>query len=125
MGEKSRSKGGWWGYLLVLIVAAAIAFGIFVMVRKKHHGSKSEASPVPGPPGAVTKKYAEALNTAMQFFDVQKCIESLMFFELHIQCGLLILIIEFMFGDVRLSLLGALLKYFFSNFLPHVSIYFF
>ncbi|KAL3514754.1 hypothetical protein ACH5RR_027471 [Cinchona calisaya] len=72
MGEKSRSKGGWWGWLLVLIVAAAIAFGIFVTIKKKHHDSKAKAAPVPGPPGAVTKKYADALDSAMQFFDIQK-----------------------------------------------------
>ncbi|GER26599.1 endoglucanase [Striga asiatica] len=34
--------------------------------------SEPEASPVPGPPGAITKKYADALKIAMQFFDVQK-----------------------------------------------------
>lgn len=72
MGEKSRSKGGWWGWLLVFIVAAAIAFGIFLTIKKKHHASKGEAAPVPGPPGAVTKKYADALHAAMQFLDVQK-----------------------------------------------------
>ncbi|CAN4122965.1 unnamed protein product [Withania somnifera] len=39
---------------------------------KKHHGSSSDAAPVPGPPGAAVKKYADALKTAMQFFDIQK-----------------------------------------------------
>ncbi|CAI9116914.1 OLC1v1018204C1 [Oldenlandia corymbosa var. corymbosa] len=69
---KSNSKGGCWGWLLVLIVAAAVAFGVFVMVKKKQHDSHGGAAPVPGPPGAVTRKYSDALNTAMQFFDVQK-----------------------------------------------------
>lgn len=88
MGKKSRSKGGWWGWLLVLIVAAAIAFGIFVTIKKKQNDSNSEAAPVPGPPGAVTKKYADALNTAMQFFDIQKCIQSISFFFFFYSCSL-------------------------------------
>lgn len=70
MGKKS--KGGCLGWLLVVIVAAAVGFGIFVVVKKKHGGSSGGASPVPGPPGSVAKKYAEALKTAMQFLDVQR-----------------------------------------------------
>ncbi|XP_019156590.1 PREDICTED: endoglucanase 10-like [Ipomoea nil] len=75
MGDKSRSKGGWCGWLLVVIVAAAIGVSIFVLVKKKHGGggsSEPDAAPVPGPPGAVTQKYGDALKIAMQFFDVQK-----------------------------------------------------
>ncbi|KAK9270911.1 hypothetical protein L1049_026498 [Liquidambar formosana] len=43
--------------------------------RRTHHQKKSEhseAAPVPGPPGAITKKYSDALDLAMQFFDIQK-----------------------------------------------------
>lgn len=72
MGEKSR-KGGWCGWIIVLIVVAAAAGAIVVLVKKKHNGSSPDAAPVPGPPGSPTKKYADALKTAMQFFDVQKC----------------------------------------------------
>lgn len=71
MGKKS--KGGCLGWLLVVIVAAAVGFGIFVVIKKKHAESNGGASPVPGPPGSVAKKYAEALKTAMKFLDVQKC----------------------------------------------------
>lgn len=71
MGEKSR-KGGWCGWIIVLIVVAAAAGAIVVLVKKKHNGSSPDAAPVPGPPGSPTKKYADALKTAMQFFDVQK-----------------------------------------------------
>ncbi|KAI5656159.1 hypothetical protein M9H77_24952 [Catharanthus roseus] len=70
MGKKS--KGGCLGWIIVLIVAAAVGFGIFVLVKKKQQSSNGGAAPVPGPPGAVTKKYAEALKTAMQFLEVQK-----------------------------------------------------
>ena len=71
MGERKRSKE-WCGWFLVVIVGATIAFSIFVLVKKKEGHSDSEAAPVPGPPGAITKKYADALKVAMQFFDVQK-----------------------------------------------------
>ena len=70
---EKKSKGGCLGWFLVLIVAAAVGIGIFVLVKNKR-GSHGGAAPVPGPPGAVAKKYAEALKTAMQFLDVQKCI---------------------------------------------------
>lgn len=82
MGKKS--KGGCLGWIIVLIVAAAVGFGIFVLVKKKQQSSNGGAAPVPGPPGAVTKKYAEALKTAMQFLEVQKCIELLPHFRIPV-----------------------------------------
>ncbi|KAL3634245.1 hypothetical protein CASFOL_021299 [Castilleja foliolosa] len=72
MEGKKRSRG-WCGWFLVLIVLAAIAFAIFYTVKQKMHKSDSSgAAPVPGPPGAVTKKYADALKIATQFLDIQK-----------------------------------------------------
>ncbi|KAK4349009.1 hypothetical protein RND71_031764 [Anisodus tanguticus] len=68
MGEKSR-KGGWCGWIIALIVVAAAAGAIVALVRKKHNDSTPDA---PGNPGSPEKKYADALKTAMQFFDVQK-----------------------------------------------------
>ncbi|KAK9271453.1 hypothetical protein L1049_027044 [Liquidambar formosana] len=70
MGEASRSKGGWFGWFIVLVVAAVIISAIVITVKKRSDHSK--AAPVPGPPGAIVKKYADALGIAMQFFDVQK-----------------------------------------------------
>ncbi|KAG2692763.1 hypothetical protein I3843_08G065200 [Carya illinoinensis] len=70
MGEKSRSRG-WCGWFLVLVILALVVGAVVITVRKKKGGS-DEAAPVPGPPGATVKKYADALKTAMQFFDVQK-----------------------------------------------------
>ncbi|XP_051149701.1 endoglucanase 10-like [Andrographis paniculata] len=71
MEEKSRT-GGWCGWLLAAIVILAVAFAIFYAVEHKKHKSDGGPAPVPGPPGAITKKYADALKIAMQFFDIQK-----------------------------------------------------
>lgn len=70
MGEKSRCKG-WFGWSLVLVILALIVGAIVITIKKKTSHS-GEAPPVPGPPGAVVKKYSDALKVAMQFFDVQK-----------------------------------------------------
>ncbi|GER27752.1 endoglucanase [Striga asiatica] len=73
MEEKKRSRG-WCGWFIVLVVLAAIALGIYYTLRQKIHKSdSSDAAPVPGPPGAVAKKYADALKIATQFLDIQKC----------------------------------------------------
>ncbi|KAK1296940.1 Endoglucanase 24 [Acorus calamus] len=70
MGAVSRCSKGWVGWLIVLVVAALVVTAVVITVTKKSH--KSEPAPVPGPPGAITTKYADALSVAMQFFDVQK-----------------------------------------------------
>ncbi|KAK9748446.1 hypothetical protein RND81_02G058100 [Saponaria officinalis] len=72
-GEK-ESKGGCLGWILVLIVVAAIAAGIGVYIKSKIHHSDGGGAPepVPGPPGAIVTKYSDALKLAMQFFDIQK-----------------------------------------------------
>lgn len=70
MGAKSSSKG-WCGWFLVIAIAALVATAVVITIKKKT--KHSEAAPVPGPPGAIAKKYADALKIAMQFFDVQKC----------------------------------------------------
>ncbi|CAH9094251.1 unnamed protein product [Cuscuta epithymum] len=69
-GDESKSKCGWMWYLVVLVVAAPIVLAVVLILRKKHGGS--DVAPVPGPPGAVTQRYGDALQIAMQFFDVQK-----------------------------------------------------
>ncbi|KAL6574450.1 hypothetical protein OROHE_001354 [Orobanche hederae] len=70
--EKKKRSGGCCGWFLVLMVFTAVGFAVFVFAKHKMLKSEPEAAPVPGPPGAITKKYADALNVAMQFFDVQK-----------------------------------------------------
>lgn len=73
MGEKSRSKG-WCGWLLVLVIVALIVGAIVIAIKKKQsdNNSDDDAAPVPGPPGAISQNYADALKIALQFFDVQK-----------------------------------------------------
>ena len=66
---------GFWSWLIVIVIAALVVTGAVFAFRRKSRNSKSEpeAAPVPGPPGAITQKYADALSVAVQFFDVQKC----------------------------------------------------
>ncbi|XP_022141104.1 endoglucanase 10-like [Momordica charantia] len=71
MGEKSRSRGCC-GWFLVLVILGLVAGAIVFAVKKKMSHSDDEAAPVPGPPGAIEKKYSDALKMAMKFFDVQK-----------------------------------------------------
>ncbi|KDP36939.1 hypothetical protein JCGZ_08230 [Jatropha curcas] len=70
MGKKSRSRGCF-GWFIVAIVLAVVVAAVVYTVKKKIHKS-DDAGAVPGPPGAIDKKYADALKVAMQFFDVQK-----------------------------------------------------
>ncbi|XP_031283173.1 endoglucanase 10-like [Pistacia vera] len=70
MGEKSKSKGCFGWFLVIVLLALVVGAIVYTIKKKTSHSSKP--APVPGPPGAVEKKYAEALQTAMQFFDVQK-----------------------------------------------------
>lgn len=69
MGLSKYSKG-WCGWLIVICIAALVVTAAVLAVRKKSR--HAEPAPVPGPPGAVTRKYADALSVAIQFFDVQK-----------------------------------------------------
>ncbi|XP_041992997.1 endoglucanase 10-like [Salvia splendens] len=71
MGEKSGSKG-WCGWFLAFIVLGAVVLAVFFTVRSKIHKSDSGPDPVPGPPGAIAKNYADALKVATQFLDIQK-----------------------------------------------------
>ncbi|XP_010941260.1 endoglucanase 24 [Elaeis guineensis] len=69
MGASKYTKGCT-GWLIVLVVAALVVTAAVVAIRKKTHHAK--VLPVPGPPGAITQKYADALSVALQFFQVQK-----------------------------------------------------
>ncbi|WOK98216.1 hypothetical protein Cni_G06926 [Canna indica] len=61
---------GYSGWMIVAAVAALVATALVLTIREKH--PYREALPVPGPPGAIVQKYANALAVALQFFQVQK-----------------------------------------------------
>nr|BAF42037.1 cellulase2 [Pyrus communis] len=72
MGAKSRCKG-WWAWLLVLaIFGLVVGAVVLAVVKKVKKNSGGDDGAVPGPPGAITQKYSDALKLAVQFFDVQK-----------------------------------------------------
>ena len=73
MGKESKSRGclGW--FLVIVILALVVGAVVYTIKKKIDHANDDKAAPVPGPPGAIDKKYADALKIAMQFFDVQKC----------------------------------------------------
>jgi hypothetical protein len=71
MGVKPSSRGCF-GWFIVAVILALIIGAIVYTVKKKSEKSEGPA-PIPGPPGATDKKYADALKIATQFFDIQKC----------------------------------------------------
>ncbi|XVE69751.1 hypothetical protein DITRI_Ditri10aG0016300 [Diplodiscus trichospermus] len=68
---RKNSKSRYWGWFLAIVILALIGGAVYYTIKKKINHSE-EPAPVPGPPGAIDKKYADALKIAMQFFDVQK-----------------------------------------------------
>ncbi|KAG5246474.1 endoglucanase [Salix suchowensis] len=70
MGVKPSSRGCF-GWFVVAIILALVIGAIVYTVKKKSEKSEGPA-PIPGPPGATDKKYADALKIATQFFDIQK-----------------------------------------------------
>lgn len=62
------------------VILALIIGAIVYTVKKKSEKSEGPA-PIPGPPGATDKKYADALKIAMQFFDIQRCMFSFPYFS--------------------------------------------
>lgn len=68
MGAKSRGCIRWLIFLAVASLIAAVT--VYVVKKKQEH---RDVLPVPGPPGALDHKYADALGVALQFFQVQKC----------------------------------------------------
>lgn len=67
MMDRKKKKGSCWGWFVLLVVLGGAAFTVFVLLRNSKSGSVLAAT------FSVSKKYANALGVAMQFFDVQKC----------------------------------------------------
>lgn len=69
--------------ILVILFASFVSTASAVTFWKYFHGFKSK-NPNNGftPPDTIDEKFRDALNIAMQFFDVQKCIGSCLFISL-------------------------------------------
>lgn len=66
---RRKAKGGWLWWLPVLVFAAiVVTMSVLTILKFVHHLKRS-----PHRPQKVIQKYADALEIAMQFFDVQKC----------------------------------------------------
>ncbi|KAK8648924.1 hypothetical protein V6N13_129666 [Hibiscus sabdariffa] len=68
MGKESKSRG----FLALVILALVVGAVVYTVKKKMDNKNDSKPAPVPGPPGAIDKKYSDALKIAMQFFDVKK-----------------------------------------------------
>lgn len=77
----------------MLLILAVVAAAVVITIKKKSGGGGGGAEPVPGPPGAITQKYSNALKLAVQFFDVQKCTLSL---SLSLSIGDFINVVKFL-----------------------------
>ncbi|KAF5186483.1 Endoglucanase [Thalictrum thalictroides] len=71
MGVNGKKKGCWI-WLFIILIAVVVVTAVAITIKKKYDEYHSKAPSVPGPPGAITKKYEDALKTATQFFNVQK-----------------------------------------------------
>ncbi|XVE82501.1 hypothetical protein DITRI_Ditri16bG0009900 [Diplodiscus trichospermus] len=65
--EASKSSGLFWWLLVLLIGALVVAAAVLTILRDFHYFKKNRAPSQP-----INKKYADALEIALQFFDVQK-----------------------------------------------------
>ncbi|KAF5735960.1 EG isoform 3 [Tripterygium wilfordii] len=68
--EDRKSKKGWIWWLLVLVFGASVvAAGVLTILKQFHHNKRDSVS---DRPADIVKKYADALEIALNFFDVQK-----------------------------------------------------
>nr|XP_023884383.1 endoglucanase 24-like [Quercus suber] len=67
VAEQTKSKGWCW-YLIVFVIGALVVAAATLTILKNFHNSAKPTSI----PGAIVEKYADALEIALQFFDVQK-----------------------------------------------------
>jgi endoglucanase len=68
VAEETKSKGWFWWLIVLVIGALVVIAATLTILRNFHHSAK------PAPiSGTIVEKYANALELALQFFDVQKC----------------------------------------------------
>ena len=72
MGVVAKYSKGWIWWLLSLgITTFVVTTGVLTILHSKNN-SYHQVSPVPGPPGAISQKYAQALKVALTLFHIQK-----------------------------------------------------
>lgn len=81
--DKAKSKGWFWWLIVSVIGALVVTAGTLTILRHFHHSGPPS---IPRQPGAIVEKYADALETALQFFDVQKCTTNLSLYPPHFEC---------------------------------------
>lgn len=76
-GNQTKSKLEWLWWLLVLVLAALVVAAAVITLLHHFKHPKPSGGGVPSRPGPIVAEYAKALEIAMHFFDVQKCILNL------------------------------------------------
>ena len=66
-----NSEGWIWRFLSLGIATFDVTTTVLTILHSKKH-SHHQVSPVPGPPEAISHKYAQALKVALTFFPIQK-----------------------------------------------------
>lgn len=72
MGAVAKYSKGWIWWLLSLGIAAFVVTAAVLTILHSRKHSHHRVSPLPGPPGAISQKYAQALKVALTFFPIQK-----------------------------------------------------
>lgn len=72
MGAVAKYSKGWIWWLLSLGIAAFVVTAAVLTILHSIKHSHHRVSPLPGPPGAISQKYAQALKVALTFFPIQK-----------------------------------------------------
>lgn len=70
---KPKDKEGWFWWAVVLVIAALLIVASSITLWKKFGHFHWKGSHSHGGHGPIVDKYSDALNIAMQFFDVQRC----------------------------------------------------
>lgn len=72
MGAVAKHSKGWiWWFFSLAVAAFVVTAAVLTILHSRKH-SHHQVSPVPGPPGAISQKYAQALKVALTFFPIQK-----------------------------------------------------
>lgn len=80
--DETKSRGWLWWLLVLVLAALVVAAAVLTLLNHFKHSKPSGG--VSGRPGPIVAEYANALEIAMQFFDVQKCINNTLYFVIKL-----------------------------------------